>query len=54
LGHLEWMPTRLDETRWKMCALPMGMVRQTANLLAKDEARRVGASLRPYLEQYAS
>jgi hypothetical protein len=26
----EWMPTRLGETRWKMRALPMGMVRQAA------------------------
>ena len=35
LEHLEWMPTRLDNTGWKMRTLPMGMVRQTANSLAE-------------------
>ena len=33
LEHLEWMPTWLDETGWKMRALPIWMVRQAANLL---------------------
>ena len=45
LEHLERMPTRLDETGWKMCALPMGMVRQATNLFAKAEARRIAASV---------
>ena len=33
LEHLEWMPTWLDETGWKMRTLPIWMVRQAANLL---------------------
>jgi hypothetical protein len=48
--YLEWMPTRLDETGWKMRALQMGwfglqngMVRQVANLLPKYKARRIAA-----------
>ena len=48
LEHLEWMPTRLHDTGRKLRALPMGKVRQAANLLAKDEARRIAAD-RPEL-----
>jgi hypothetical protein len=38
LEHLEWMPTRLDETRWKMRALPMGMVRQARELTCERQS----------------
>ena len=38
------MPTRLDETGWKLCALPIWKVIQAANSLAKDKARRIAAN----------
>jgi hypothetical protein len=44
LERLEWMPARLDDTGWKMRALPMGAVRP-ANLLVKDEARMIAANI---------
>jgi hypothetical protein len=42
LEHLEWMPTRLDNTGRKMRTLPIWTVRQ-AN--SKDEARRIAANI---------
>ena len=40
-----WMPTRLDESGWKLRALPIWKVIQAANLLAKDKARRIAANI---------
>jgi hypothetical protein len=42
---MEWMPTRLDDTGRTMRALPIWMVKQAANLLLKDEARRITANI---------
>jgi hypothetical protein len=39
------MPTRLDETGWKLRALPIWKVIQAANLLAKDKARRIASNI---------
>ena len=39
------MPTRLDETGWKLRALPIWKVIQAANVLAKDKARRIAANI---------
>jgi hypothetical protein len=39
------MPARLDETGWKLRAVPTWKVIQAANLLAKDEARRIAANI---------
>jgi hypothetical protein len=43
-GTHEWMPTRLDDTGRTMRALPIWMVKQAANLLLKDEARRIAVN----------
>jgi hypothetical protein len=45
LEHLEWMPTRSDDTGWKMRALPMGKVGQAAKYLLKHEARQIAANI---------
>ena len=35
----------MDETGWKLRTLPIWKVKQAANLLAKDEARRIAANI---------
>ena len=35
----------MDETGWKLRALPIRKVIQAANLLAKDKARRIAANV---------
>ena len=35
----------MDETGWKLRTLPIWKVKQAANLLAKDGARRIAANI---------
>jgi hypothetical protein len=40
LEHLEWMPTRLDDTGWKMRTLPIWKVRQAGGARTVVKARK--------------